>query len=70
MLDELEKKLINNPLHTTSNLDINCTDVPQNHNLAIAIFTLMAYSTTEEQLTNTHKTVIRSLNWPSILSLI
>jgi len=61
MLDQLEKKLINHPLNITCHLDINCTDVPQNHDLAIALFTVMAYSTTEEQLTITLKGVYTKL---------
>lgn len=61
MLDELEKKLMNNPLDITCHLDINCNHIPQDHDLAIALFTVMAYSTTLEQLTNTLKAVYDKL---------
>ena len=61
MLDELDKKLINNPHDITCHLDINCNHIPQVHDLAIAMFTVLAYSTTLEQLTNTLKTVYNKL---------
>jgi hypothetical protein len=61
MLHELDKKLMNNPLDITCHIDINCNHILQNHDLAIALFTVIAYSTTLEQLTNTLKTVYDKL---------
>jgi hypothetical protein len=61
MLDELDKKLINNPLDITCHFDTNCNHILQEHDLAIALFTVMAYSTTLEQLKNTLKTVYDKL---------
>jgi SAM-dependent methyltransferase len=61
MLSVLENKTIVNPVDINCHLDVNCQRIPNDHDLAIAFFTVMAYLTTIEDLTKTMAAIYSKL---------